>query len=151
MAQLPPQRTTESSKAYAAFAEYCLLGDGRSIAKVSQACSKSIPLLNRWSGQHDWVERAKTYDQAVAQERADGALARYKDELRDHQDRYGTAGKALYQAAARLLQRLAREVETLDLAPSSLDTVARALTLAADLEAHSLGFEVILQGRRDDK
>jgi transposase-like protein len=53
----------ESSKAYAAFCAYRDLGFERSIAKVAQACGKSVGLLNRWSSQYQWVSRADAYDQ----------------------------------------------------------------------------------------
>jgi hypothetical protein len=52
----------ESSKAYAAYEVYRELGAERSIEKVSQKHTKSIPLLKSWSSKYQWVARAAEWD-----------------------------------------------------------------------------------------
>lgn len=57
------QRDNESSKAYAAFCVYRDLGPDRSLDKVVQKLAKSVQLFKRWSSQHNWVERARAWDE----------------------------------------------------------------------------------------
>lgn len=52
----------ESDPAWEAFKAYRDLGVKRSTAKVAKQLSKSVTLMNRWSGTHRWVQRAQTYD-----------------------------------------------------------------------------------------
>lgn len=55
----------ETPQAAAAFQEYCALGPERSLRKLAeskQAYSKRVALLMRWSVEHQWQERVKTYD-----------------------------------------------------------------------------------------
>jgi hypothetical protein len=52
----------ESTKAYAAYQCYRDFGASRSLEKVSQECTKSIPLLKRWSAKFEWVKRATEFD-----------------------------------------------------------------------------------------
>src|ERR1043166_6015550 len=62
---LPPKGgehgKTESAIAYAAFQKYYLMRK-RSLRKVAQALGKSLQLLERWSSEFHWVERAKSWD-----------------------------------------------------------------------------------------
>lgn len=62
--------TTESARALAAYMLYESMGTERSTAKVAQKCSKNKSLIDRWSGQHHWVERARARDAAIAAEAA---------------------------------------------------------------------------------
>lgn len=55
-------RSSESMPAYAAFAEYRDLGPDRSLSQVRQIVGKSARLIDRWSSDWSWVERAKAYD-----------------------------------------------------------------------------------------
>ena len=60
----------ETAKAAAAFEAYCAMGPERSLAKLAennQRYAKSIPLLKKWSAQHQWVERAKQFDHEQAE------------------------------------------------------------------------------------
>lgn len=56
------QQQGESSKAYAAYIAYRDLGENRSLEKVSQELTKSVPLLKRWSAKYEWVARALAWD-----------------------------------------------------------------------------------------
>ncbi len=51
------RREGESSRAFAAFEVYRDLGVERSLVKVGQTLGKSRALVERWSAQHDWVDR----------------------------------------------------------------------------------------------
>lgn len=53
----------ESAQAFDAFRIYRDLGpDGRSTAKVAQACGKNVSLINRWSSRNLWQARVAAYD-----------------------------------------------------------------------------------------
>ena len=58
----------ETIKAAHAFDVYWQMGDQRSIAKVAQALSKSVGLIQEWSIAHGWQERirARGREQAAA-------------------------------------------------------------------------------------
>ncbi len=139
MATLPPQLDTESSKAYAAFTEYCLLGDGRGLRDVAQKLNKSVTIMGRWSTHFKWVERVKRYDQAVAQELADEHERLAKDQLQKHHDRYGKSGRELHVIASQLLHRLHSEITNVVITPHTLNSITRALEIGAELEAYSMG------------
>lgn len=56
----------ESSPAYEAFRTYLDMGSERSTAHVARELGKSKTLTDRWSGQWDWVERARQWDSMPA-------------------------------------------------------------------------------------
>ena len=62
---LPPNGgksgTTESAIAYTAFEKYYLM-EKRSLVKVAQELGQSVKLLERWSSEFRWVERARSWD-----------------------------------------------------------------------------------------
>ncbi|MEH7747050.1 hypothetical protein V7659_18710 [Neobacillus drentensis] len=53
----------ESSRAFEAFRIYRDLGPARSTGKVQEKTGKNLRLLERWSSEHSWVERARAFDQ----------------------------------------------------------------------------------------
>lgn len=53
----------ESQKAFEAFTVYRDLESERSLVKVGQKLGKSSTLIERWSVQWSWVERARLYDE----------------------------------------------------------------------------------------
>lgn len=82
------QGLQETVKAAAVFHEYCLLGMGRSFAKLAQKLGKPSGYtrqLETWSSQYRWQERAKQYDveqakildEAIAEERTKILKSRY--------------------------------------------------------------------------
>lgn len=153
MASYPSQLPTESPQAYQAACEYFSMGVERSQEDVARKLSKSRQLMGRWSAQHDWVERAAEYDQAMQDEAAQERTKRYLADLEDHRTRYQQAGRALYQVAGKLLKRMDREVDNLDLTPAALGILLRAFTTAGDMEAHALNLDELmpkLTGDGDD-
>ncbi len=52
---------TESAIAYAAFEKYYLM-DKRSLRRVAQELGQSVKLLERWSSEFRWIERAAAWD-----------------------------------------------------------------------------------------
>lgn len=65
------RRATETSPAYGAFRVYL---DVRSNAKTAQQLGKSKTLIDKWSSEHDWVERVVAYDVYLAEAATDGAV-----------------------------------------------------------------------------
>jgi hypothetical protein len=55
----------------------------------------------------------------------------------------------VYIVAAKLLQRMNKEQDTLEITPATLGVLLRAFTTALDLEAHSLGVDQILTSLDD--
>jgi hypothetical protein len=153
MAEYPPRKTDESARAYDAFTAYARLGAQRSFERLSQTYPKSVPLFKRWSAQHEWVSRAKVFDTALSREAAAATTAAYLGELEAYRQRYQAVGKALYSVAAKLLQRLNEYVERgdLELNASTLTIVARAVLVAADLEAHALQLDRLLPMLESDE
>jgi len=58
----------ESEKAYSYFCCYRDLGKDRSTVKVQQEFSKSKRFMDRLSSKHNWVERARAYDDYLERE-----------------------------------------------------------------------------------
>lgn len=145
----------ESNRAYAARVEYVTAGPQRSLDDVAQKWNKSRSLLARWSTQYDWAATARAWDDQQAAMAMQEASEAYRRDLEDHRKRYGDAGKALYQVAAQLLTQLSKiagqppkviegkdgkpyKIPGIDLTPTTLTVASRAMTIAADLEAHAL-------------
>lgn len=150
MANFPAQRPSESAQAYEAACAYFVMGADRSQEAVSQKLGKSRQIISRWSAQHDWVERTRTYDADVAQDIAQEHTRRYLAELEDHRKRYADAGRGLYTVAGKLLKRLDTNIVGLEVTPATLGILLRAFTTAADLEAHALGLDKLMPSLTDD-
>lgn len=160
MAEFPPQLAGESAKAYEAARVYFRMDANRSTAKVGQELGKTKDLMDRWSSQHDWVERSREYDQALAQEAAAAHTQKYLADLEAHRTRASEAGKALYSVAGKLLQQLNAALanpkrikgedgkvyvlHNIELNAATFATAARAMQTSLDLEAHALGIDKLL-------
>lgn len=151
----------ESARAFQARVEYVTAGPDRSTAKVGQKLGKTKDLMDRWSARFDWSATARAWDDQQAAAALQEAAAAYRRDLEDHRKRYGDAGKSLWQVAARLLQELNTIIATpprtiegkdgriykipgIELTPATLTIASRAMTIAADLEAHALRLGDIL-------
>ncbi len=146
MASYPERRATESAKAYDAACEYFSMGVQRSQEEVGRKLAKSRQLLSRWSAHYAWVERAKEYDAAVLEDKAQERTRRYLADLEDHRTRYQQAGKALYGTSGKLLQQLNRAIEAgeMEMTPAALGVLVRAFTASGDMEAHALNLDELL-------
>ena len=124
------RRDNETSQAYQAFAIYRDMGIGRSTVRVAETLHKSVGLINRWSGQHQWVERVRAYDQyidAQAQKKAErDAITRKAKML----ERHASIGRVLQTKAVEHLQ--AHQID------QTKDAIAAA-RLGVDLERKSEG------------
>ncbi len=147
----------EPARAHGRLVKYAALGPGRSLARIAAqiAADEGAPddvgklsakrrQVERWSSAWDWQKRVTAYDDALTVQVARDNARHYRAELEDHRVRYGGAGKVLYNVAGSLLERFRRNPEEVELTPQALAVVVRALTTAADLEAHALGLDQLL-------
>jgi len=146
----------ESAKAHAARVEYVVMGTERSLEKTRQRLGKSSAgytrTLEEWSARYDWAATARWWDDQQAAAMIAEAQERYREDLADYRKRYGEAGKALFGSSVRLLARINRAVETIELSgPGALALAANGLKTAADLEALALRVEHVLRTLDDDK
>lgn len=133
-----PRHADESARAYAARVAYVTMGPQRSLDAVAQKSAKSLPLMKRWSVAHDWQATARAWDDQQAAAIAAEAAAAYRADLEEHRKRYQQSGKALHGVAVEMLTQLRQSARTIEYTPAALATISRALTVAADLEAHAL-------------
>lgn len=123
-------RPDETARAYAAFAVYRGMGEGRTLERVNREYTVHPPInsLKAWSTRHDWVTRARAFDEAAA------VMASLAD-LNNHAE-----VRARQAAAARVLQEkgLARAeaLDPMELAPAE---AAKYVTDGAKLERDALG------------
>ena len=94
------RRADETFPAYVAFREYLAL---RSCTKVAQKLYKSRTLIGRWSGQYNWVERARAYDNALFEEVRDEIKARYIELIRRQ---WADNSQIAKDAGAKLINKL---------------------------------------------
>lgn len=150
-----PRLEGESARAYSARVRYVTMGPQRSIDKVGQQLgyksARPPGHLTRWSQQFDWVGSARAYDEQVAFLSTRRAAQRYLDDLEEHRERYQRSGKALHGVAVEMLTRLRSSSTSIEYTPAALSTIARALTVAADLEAHALRVADLLPRLTDDQ
>lgn len=62
MAQPWERQENESDVAFEAFKTYRDMGAERSLASVGKKLGKSQTLMERWSSNHSWVDRARSWD-----------------------------------------------------------------------------------------
>jgi len=130
MSELWDRQPGESTKAYAAFCIYRDMGVERSIEKVYEKRSKRGPLsrLKNWSVKHNWVERAKAYDDYIEKrkrEEKEKAIL----EMADRQARLAIAFQ----------QRVAQRLQVLDPSELSPSDLARWFEIAAKIERLNRG------------
>lgn len=129
---------TESTRAAAAFDEYCAMGIGRSLAKLATRL-KTLPgwhppvpalhTLEGWSSAYGWQERVRAYDAAKAEERA----ARRERQIEAMNRRQAKTGREAFETAMRQIERLCA-----GLGLSGRDAV-QLLKFAADIERTARG------------
>lgn len=141
MANYPEQSAAETAKAYDAFTAYCALGAARSCEQVADKYQKNVSLIYRWCREHSWVERAREYDAALSALAAEQHQARYLADLEAHRVRSTEAARGLYTVAGKLLQRLNKQVDTLEITPATLGILLKAFQTSLDIEAHALGID----------
>jgi hypothetical protein len=137
MAKAWEQREKETPQAFAAFESYRGMDpEDRSLAKVGKALGKSAPLMERWSAAHDWVDRARAWDNELARKVLDEEQRRQAKAIAKVRGRYRDAG----ELAMKLVLAKLKEAESKGLLQTSAD-LHRIAKIAIDLEAsgHGIG------------
>lgn len=140
----------QMGESFVAYAAFCVYRDtdpfGRSVAKCVQAkydeSMKKAPLWRRWSVNHNWVERARAYDDYKDN------VARHADieALKEMKDRHIREAKGLQAKAITRLQSLdperlnARDVLAYFIEASKLER----LSMGAETER----YDVTSDGKR---
>lgn len=165
-----PRRTEdgESARAHEMRVAYATMGPGRSLEKLRQKYGKSaayIRQLEEWSSQYGWVESARQYDEQQVFLTIQEASASYRRDLEAHREKAMRAGSDLFTVAQALLVQCGRAIRgeriegkdgktyvipAMELTPSTLATVTRAMTTALDLEAHALRIAELLPRLTDE-
>jgi hypothetical protein len=158
-----PRLPNERPERYQARVEYIVAGPDRSLEAVSQKLAKSVPLIKRWSSADDWTDHARKWDELMVHLRTEAQtqaeIDAYRRDLEDHRKRYGDAGKNLYKVAMGLMNAIALQLQgqtiegkdgkkytlpAMKIDQGAITILARAMTIAADLEAHALRLGEIL-------
>ncbi|WP_195985365.1 hypothetical protein [Clostridium sp. D33t1_170424_F3] len=131
----------ESAKAYEAFASYRDFGAERSIQKVSQALSKSLTLIKRWSSEWNWVERSRAWDNELAQQAKAAAVKRVRDMTGRHINiAMQLQKKALEALAALDLEEMSpKDIKEFIKAATELERANRLAEAELDRDGHSTG------------
>lgn len=167
-----PRLPEETNRAYSARVEYLTLGAGRSFDRLldrPQSATIAPPTKRRdtlvdWSVRYNWQEHARRYDETLASLAAQAHSEQYRKDLEEHRARYQKAGRDLHAVAQGLMGTLAQSIRgrsiegkdgkvytipAMEMTPNTLAIAARALTIAADLEAHALRIADILPSLTD--
>ncbi len=144
------QREKESAPAYEAFLAYRDAEPGqRTVRAVAQKLDKSVTLIGRWSSQHDWLDRARSWDNEVAR----GADAREKEKqikrVVSARARHKKLGKLAFTA---LLERFNDPEWCKGIAPAQAYAIGRLamLATAAGLEDATAVGKVLSSGDAED-
>jgi hypothetical protein len=97
------QLPAESARAYAAFIAYRDMGPQRSVRDVAQKLDKSVTVIGRWSTQHNWVERARSYDAAMDARARQATEQEVIERRRCMLDKHAKQADELGQAAQMIL------------------------------------------------
>lgn len=65
----------ETPMAYGAFRDFLRMGPNRKLTKLAEEKGKSERLMQNWSAQHDWFQRAADYDAYLLAAEVDGFAA----------------------------------------------------------------------------
>lgn len=147
MAKVWDRQDLESAVAYQAFCAYRDLGTGRSIDAVVQKLDKSRTLIGRWSGDWNWVERCRAYDDYTERQARAEKEKRHRADLVKFGEQQRKEARRVRATALKLLTKLEERIDKIvdandirvgDMAGLMRSTVS-ALEQAAEAEAASLG------------
>ena len=128
----------ETPKALAAYEEYAAMGPSRSLRKLAEKLSQTIPkpsptieTIKLWSSEHQWQERIKVYDA----ERIDERRRKHELEIEKMNERHAVIGTSQQVRAIKQIEAL--------IEAKAFGSVAavQLLKLATDLERVARGVE----------
>ena len=101
----------ESARAYEAFCLYRDLGPERSLAKVGQELGKSVSLMERWSSEHDWVDRVKALEARDQMLKHDAVEEHLREKAEDHARRETRLREKALEAREKAMEKSLRMLE----------------------------------------
>jgi len=101
----------ESARAYEAFCLYRDLGPERSLAKVGQALGKSVSLMERWSSEHEWVDRVKALEARDQMLKHDAVEEHLREKAEDHARRETRLREKALEAREKAMEKSLRMLE----------------------------------------
>ena len=113
----------ETEKAYEAFYIYLQMGKERAVRKVEQELHKSHQLIARWSSDHNWVKRARDYDNYLIQL-----------EMEAQQKVLANMRKRQIQTAVLLQKKAVEALDQLDISSLKPQQILSFITAGAALE-----------------
>jgi hypothetical protein len=130
------RQESESTAAWRGFVAYRDLGVVRSISAAAAELGKSSKLLERWSVEHHWVERAREWDNKCDRVKQKQSLKAI-DEMRDRQLEIARLALKLAKIGLeRHLKCVNEGAEKLAISPSA---IVRLLESSAKIERTCLG------------
>lgn len=126
----------ESYKAFDAFHAYCLLGNDRSIRKLSQQLNKSVALLGKWSSRWKWQDRVREYENYLIRQEVDTA----KEEIKEMRKRQIEIGKYFQAKGLDAIKMKVSNEEKLSSEElrDLLSLVAKGMQIETDARLHGL-------------
>lgn len=135
MSDVWEKRRREGDRAYAAFVVYRNLGTQRSLSKVAQLVSKSVPLMKRWCARYHWARRAQAWDAHLCRIDEDTRRQVVKDAC----ERHVLIAKAMQARLGAQLQHLQECEKGGELKPMGYSTIAQWLDISVKVERLGLG------------
>lgn len=122
----------ESTKAYEAFCTYRDMGRERSLSKVAAKLQKSETLMGRWSGAHEWVDRAAKWDDEQERIERETAQREQVEAIKKMRKRHAKLAENMLEKAASALAQIPEE----EIRPAD---ISRMVDIASKLERISRG------------
>lgn len=145
----------EGARAFAAFVVYYQQGPQRSLQRVASDLHKTTRQMEMWSAKHNWVARAKAYDDYQTMLMLEDRKAEHKNKINVYKLRREQLANAAFNLAGRYLDRLKLRLERLtddeiaeippETLPVCLKTAALLANIALDNQGHSLAVEELMQ------
>jgi len=113
----------ESEKAFHAFVIYRDLRENRSYQEVSKKVGKNRKLIERWSKQHDWTNRAIAFDRYEDSQRICVTHEKLLEMYRNH-----------CEVGRTILERVAKELSLLPLGTLTPRDIAALAKIGSEIE-----------------
>ena len=124
-------RDDETAKAFGAFTAYRDMGSSRSLRRLAESgnnAASNLRQMAKWSGEHDWPDRAAAWDRHVDREVQDDQVEAIKIMRRRHA-----------AIAAGALAKVGARISTIDADRLTVNETARLMEVAYKMERIARG------------
>lgn len=133
-------RPGETAQAYEAAKLYFELAADRSLEAVGQKLGKSKVLMERWSRQWRWVERAKAYDRHIEESREDNLQRQRAEDAERWIQRDRQLREEFYQTGEQFVAKARKLLSAFpDKGQASLSGIAQIMSTGAELQRLAVG------------